>query len=176
MYVGKNTPPKNVPLLQAIADETLSRCASAWFVILGHGMTDSSLVEWAAQWQPRVRLMGPQDTVFEILSCADVLILTSDAEGCPNVVLEAMTLGVPVVTTDVGDCSRLIEHRATGLIFPRGHAQGGSAALEELLRDPELRRTIATRGQHKASADHRQATMVRATLEIYRELLSDVTR
>ena len=78
-------------------------------------------------------------------SAADVVVVPSvvdadgDRDGLPNVVLEAMASGLPVVATDIGAIGRAVIDRGTGLVVPAGSAAGLAAALATLAADRELR-------------------------------------
>ena len=59
-----------------------------------------------------------QDKVFEYMNSSDVLLLPSLEEGIANVVLEAMTIGLPVISTDCGGMNEVIIHNETGFLVP----------------------------------------------------------
>jgi glycosyltransferase involved in cell wall biosynthesis len=65
-----------------------------------------------------------------------------DRDGIPNVLVEAMAMGLPVVSTDISGIPELIEHRANGLLVPQKNSGALAAAIEELLNNPELRRQL----------------------------------
>src|SRR5262249_30727509 len=97
----------------------------------------------------------------------DTLLLTSKSEGFPNAVLEAMVLGVPPVTTRVGECPLLIEHGATGFLFDADDQAEGTRLVLSLLEDRSRRETFS--GNARVSAIQRYGTtaMVAATLQVY---------
>jgi teichuronic acid biosynthesis glycosyltransferase TuaC len=81
--------------------------------------------------EKHVRLMGElsSEQLAELMSASDVLCLASSREGCPNVVLEAMACGTPVVATNVGAVEEMVGGPEHGLVVPPGDA----AALEQAL-------------------------------------------
>ena len=67
---------------------------------------------------PGIRFMGtvPHEQIPEILNCVDALVMCSEYEGMPTVVLEALACGIPVVSTDVGDVSKIVVDGKTGYL------------------------------------------------------------
>ena len=110
-YVGRNARVKNIPRLLSVARQLLEAHPDVRIVLAGDGL-DARLVagtELAAH--SRLHCLGPRDDVPSLLSDATVLLLTSDSEGMPNVVLEALGSGVPVVATAVGDIEQILPER-----------------------------------------------------------------
>ena len=87
----------------------------------------------------RVKLMGLSADVANTIKDAKGFVLSSDFEGVPNALLEAMALGLPVVSTDCqgGGPAMVIENSVNGLLVPRGDEKALAAAMLRLLRDPE---------------------------------------
>lgn len=83
-----------------------------------------------------VRLLGSRDDVPELLTAADALVLTSLVEGLPNVVIEAMAAGLPVVATDGGGTKELVEPGVTGLLVPPRDPRGLAETMSELMHLP----------------------------------------
>jgi glycosyltransferase involved in cell wall biosynthesis len=86
---------------------------------------------------------GLMGNMRHIYSGADIFVLTSDFEGTPNVVLEAMASGVPVVSTDVGDVRALIEDGVSGFVVSRDNEEDLIARVRQLVEDPSQRRAYA---------------------------------
>jgi glycosyltransferase involved in cell wall biosynthesis len=84
-----------------------------------------------------------------------------DRDGIPNVLVEAMAMEIPVVSTDISGIPELIEHRADGLLVPQKDASALAGALEELLSEPGLRRRLGTNGRAKVRRlfDNRTTTV-----------------
>ncbi|HEY8536547.1 MAG TPA: glycosyltransferase [Vicinamibacterales bacterium] len=100
-----------------------------------------------------VRFTGARDDVDRLLRRASMLVSCSDHEGVPNVVLEAMAAGVPVIATPAGECPALVRDGATGLLVPFEPVSALAAAMIRLAQD----RTLAQRLAHAARAFVRQA-------------------
>jgi len=90
-----------------------------------------------------VRLLGPRTDVERVFLASDVLLLTSTLEGCPNAVLEAQYLGVPVVATAGGGTTDAVIHGRTGYLAGVRDAPALAAHLTRLLTDADLRRRFA---------------------------------
>lgn len=85
-----------------------------------------------------VEFCGNVAEVQPLYQRSHILLLTSDREGTPNVVMEAMASGLPVVATNVGGAKELIEDGVTGFLFEPADEQGAVARLEQLIRNREL--------------------------------------
>lgn len=99
----------------------------------------------------RVELLGTctQERIREMLGWADVLLLPSISEGISNAVLEAMAAGLPVVTTNCGGMTEVVEHDKNGLVVETCDADAMADHLVELAGDLDLRSRLGS-----AAADH----------------------
>ena len=95
-----------------------------------------------------VEFRGIVPSTESIYHEADILLLTSDYEGTPNVVLEAMASGLPVVANRVGDVPSLISDHATGYLVDAGDDSRALEALLRLIDDRSLRRRIGQNARH----------------------------
>jgi glycosyltransferase involved in cell wall biosynthesis len=89
-----------------------------------------------------------------VLREAQLLALTSDHEGFPNVILEAMLAGLPVVTTPAGDSGLVVEEGTTGFVVPYDDAQLLAERLARLARSPDLRAELGGNGACRALRDY----------------------
>jgi len=85
---------------------------------------------------------------------ASVVALSSANEGMPNVLLEAMSMGLPTVGTDVGGVGEVIRHGRTGFVVPKGDSAALAGALSGLLADAGLRGRMGAEGRRVALAEH----------------------
>ena len=88
----------------------------------------------------RVKFMGQSNHLEKELKNAALFVLSSDYEGMPNALAEAMTLGLPVIATDCpcGGCASLVENGVSGLLIPVGDERRLATAMEQILMDHEL--------------------------------------
>ncbi len=91
--------------------------------------------------QSRVELLGnlPHQRVLEVLTDADIFVISSQHEGLPTALVEAMSIGLPVVATDAGGISELVEDGVTGFLVERGSSRAIGDMVLKLANDYELR-------------------------------------
>lgn len=118
-----------------------------------------------------VRFVGATDDVRPYLAAADIYVCASIKEASPLSVWEAMSMEVPVVSTDVGDVPRFIEDGVSGRIVPVADALALKNALVELIDDPEKRRRFAQLARATVVRELDIAVIARRHLECYRAVL-----
>lgn len=105
-------------------------------LVAGDGPERSALKELASQVAPgRTRFLGQVTDTSTLLAASDVLLLTSDSEGAPGVLIEAGLTGLPVVATDVGFVRDIVHDGVTGVVVPPDAPEVTSTALRAVLRD-----------------------------------------
>jgi glycosyltransferase involved in cell wall biosynthesis len=144
-------------------------------LLVGEGSARSELVERATALgiADRLHLTGHRDDARELHHALDVYVQSSDNEGVPNAVLEAMALETPVVATDVGGTRELIDDEVHGLLTPRRDPDALARAVTRTLADRSAtaRRVAAARSRIECelSFDAR----MRAVESIYEELVAN---
>jgi glycosyltransferase involved in cell wall biosynthesis len=142
--------------------------------IAGDGPLRASLEAAAAELgfeHGEVRFAGHVDDMQEHYRSADVFLLTSAYEGTPNVILEAMAAGLPVVTTGVGDVPEIVTDGVTGYIAEPDDEDGLSKRLELLLRSSELRARIGRAARAHVAAHHSAQNLSEYLRSLYGGLL-----
>jgi glycosyltransferase involved in cell wall biosynthesis len=94
-----------------------------------------------------VALLGSRGDVPDLIAACDAVALLSEAEALPMSILEAMALGRPVVTSDVGGTSEAVGDGETGIVVPAGDADAAAAALARLAADPATAQAMGERGR-----------------------------
>ena len=122
----------------------------------------------------RVRFTGFRRDVPAILSEMAVCVLPSLTEALPNVLLEAMAAGVPVVATRVGGNEEVVAHGITGLLVPPGKAEPLASALRVLLENPGRASEFGRAGRQRVRELFSFERMIRETESLYEELLEEV--
>jgi sugar transferase (PEP-CTERM/EpsH1 system associated) len=117
-------------------------------------------------------LPGEREDVPDLLRAMDVFVLPSLAEGISNTILEAMASGLPVVATDVGGNSELVDQDTTGLLVPRGDPAALADAIRVYIDDPDLRRLHGATARKRSEDEFSLDTMVQRYQDIYDELLN----
>jgi glycosyltransferase involved in cell wall biosynthesis len=99
--------------------------------------------------QASVQLPGaqPEAGVRRGLEAAHVFALTSDTEAMPIVLVEAMAMGVPVITTDVGGTTELVKDNENGIVVPPGDLPAIVAAIRRITADPVLAHRFSSAGR-----------------------------
>jgi L-malate glycosyltransferase len=138
--------------------------------IVGDGPLHGSLKEQAGGLgvSDSVQFMGHSDNIPGLLADATFLAHPSDAEGCPNAVMEAMACGRAVVATDVGDVPLLVENGKTGFVVRRGDDKMLVERMATLLTDRDLYRHMGEAARVKAERDFGLDRLVKDTLAAYR--------
>lgn len=104
------------------------------------------------------------------LQAADVFVLPSHSEGMSNALLEAMSVGIAIVSSDTGAASEMIAHGESGLIYETGDIQGLANRLDAVMTDEDLRRRLAA-GAHKRAAQFSVDRVVDQLEKTYRQIL-----
>lgn len=110
----------------------------------------------------RVDFMGGRDSdeIVAALAGADAFVLTptttedGDRDGIPNVLVEAMACGLPVVTTTAGGITELVEHGVNGLLCDPENVAAIAGSIGKVLADPELRHRLGAAGRRAVEADY----------------------
>lgn len=121
-----------------------------------------------------IHILGERDDVADLYRACDVLVLSSLWEGTPNVVLEAMACGRPVIATDVSDVSRYVLPGQTGWLVAPGDAEALRQALHEAAQigDEELEQMGARGRQHLLNLGIDSTTMAHRHEQVYFKLLN----
>ncbi len=132
----------------------------------GAGLMEPDIRRWvaASPHAGRIHLLGRRRDMMRIIPAADLVLLVSEAEGMPNILMEAQYLGVPVVATDVGGVRECVRDGVTGFLRPRGDGPGLVAACRSLLSD-EARRARMGHDAHRFAAAFTLERMVDAYIE-----------
>jgi len=174
LNLGNLRPEKNQLLFLQVCDKLRRRFPDLLLVFCGEGSLRGLLEARARALgiADRTLFLGLQDDVAPVLAAADLLIQSSDDEGLPNAVMEAMCARVPIVATEAGGTRELIQDRVHGLVVPVRDEAGLEAGAAELLADREL----AARFASAASERIRQEFSVEAMVRRYEDLFSRLVK
>jgi glycosyltransferase involved in cell wall biosynthesis len=136
--------------LPTVLAAVIERDPNVRFVIAGGGPEegDVRLAVTRAHLDDRVQLLGvvPHEQIRRLYSAADIFMMPSYTEGFPRVLLEAMAMAVPIVSTDVGGVREILPSAYHGRLADRDRPLELADAIVELLRDPAAARELASEG------------------------------
>ena len=155
LYVGRLTRGKGLYLLFDALAELLAAGHRVCLRLVGDGPDRAALTERAQ----RLGLVNSvifegwanEERVREFYAQADIFVLPSFAEGIPVVLMEAMATELPVISTWVNGVPELIENDRDGLLCAPGDSSGLAAAMDRLIRCPEIRTRLGTEGRRTVS-------------------------
>jgi glycosyltransferase involved in cell wall biosynthesis len=144
-FAGRLVPQKRPEDFLAMAAAVASRHPGTQFLIAGDGSRRQHFELLARELgvAERVHFLGIVQDMRAFYGACDLLVLPSRSEGCPNIVLEAMAMKVPVVASDTVATREVVTPMRDGLLYPVGHVQRLIEAVELLLETPGLRAVLA---------------------------------
>ena len=145
----------------------------ALLLIAGDGPLRAALEARAAAFgvADGVRFLGAREDVADLIEACDLFVLSSEREGLPVTLLEAMRGGRAAVVTRIGGMPEAVEDGVTGRIVPAADAGALGVALTALLGDPAAREAMGRAAATRWQAAFTAGRMVAATEALYRELL-----
>ena len=112
--------------------------------------------------------LGACDEVPALLGRAALLVLCSEYEGFPNVILEAMAARLPVITTPAGDAGLVVQHDKTGYVVAPDDPRGMTAAMLRLAQSPALRLRFGEAGRKRVEQDYDYESLTDRLLGLFR--------
>ena len=143
-FVGRFVRQKRPAMLVEAFERVARKHPDVWLVMVGEGPLETELREKAARLGIGARVIWPGWIEGrEAVQAFDIVGLSSDYEGFPYVLLEAMAAGVPIVSTKVGAAELLVRQGETGFVVPVGDVDAFARALDRLVQDRILRSQMA---------------------------------
>jgi glycosyltransferase involved in cell wall biosynthesis len=175
LCVARLVPEKDHDTLLAAFHLTAQEHPEAELWLVGDGPRLPALRELAQRLSisDRVKFIPPREDLRLLLHQASLLVLSSQTEALPNVVLEAMAAGLPVVATRVGGVPELVELNRTGWLVNPGDAPALAAALSQALADPDARQAMGRAGRERAVKHFSLETMARKYESLLDRLLHE---
>jgi glycosyltransferase involved in cell wall biosynthesis len=162
--------------------EVRKRFPEAWFLCVGEPLQANQ--QGAADYHQemlgllgglgldsRCLVLGRRDDMPEVYAACDVTVLTSSIEGTPNVLLESMACGVPVVATDASDNRLVVPEGRAGFLVPVADVAALADGIGRLLADADLRRAFGEFGRDWVTTEFSTAALARRTGLVYLEAL-----
>lgn len=150
-FAGRLVPQKRPEDFLVMASRIAARHPDARFLVAGDGSRRPRYEHLADKLGlgDRVRFLGMVNDMRAFYESLDLLVLPSRSEGCPNIVLEAMAMKLPVVASDTTATREVVTHLRDGFLFPAGNVEKLCEAVDLALSSPDLRTAIAARALRK---------------------------
>jgi len=172
--VGRLNGEKDYPNLLGAAKLLLQRRDDLYFVVAGKGELEQELRDLSVQLgvADRVKFIGHFHDVRKVFELMDLYVLSSTREGLPNTVLEAMAMGIPIVSTDVDGVKEAVTHDSEALLVPPQDSAQLAAGIERMLDDAQLRQRLARNAREKVESQFSFAHRTRVIEDLYRRLMA----
>jgi glycosyltransferase involved in cell wall biosynthesis len=170
--VARFAPQKNHALLLQAFAQGVASDPRAHLVLAGAGellepvKAQASTLGLAGQ----IHFLGVRTDVPDVLAAMDAFVLSSDFEGNPLSVIEAMAAGVPTVSTAAGGVPELIENGKEGFVVPLGDLNGLAKSMAFLLSHEKVRRSMGAAAARRAKENFDVAVMIKAYQDLYETL------
>lgn len=119
----------------------------------------------------RIHLLGIRNDVMPILKSCDIYVQTSLEEGFGRAISEAMSVGKPIVMTNAGGCTELIDENS-GIVVPRKDPKAIGQAISKLVNDPDLRQQMGANAKERINSVYHISRTINDTLKLYQRLLN----
>jgi glycosyltransferase involved in cell wall biosynthesis len=174
VMVARLAEPKDHSTLLRAWTVVRSRIPSAILLVVGDGplrTTIESAINTMGLHEA-VLMLGERHDIPEILRAADVFVLSSQSEGMPVTILEAMGAGLPVIASDVGGVAEVVEHGRTGWLAPAGSPEALAQAVMEMAADPDRAAAMGAAGLARARERFDLPAVLAAYERVYAEVQS----
>ena len=167
-------PEKNHRLFLKAASRVVNSSENFTFLIIGDGAERGSLEKFSEELglKDKVKFIGVRDDVENILGITDISVLCSYpvVETFPLSLLEAMSCGVPVISTDVGSIGEFLESGKNGILIESGNLDALAGSILKLAMDHELRERLGQEGRKTVVERFSVDLMVNRYVELFMNL------
>jgi glycosyltransferase involved in cell wall biosynthesis len=175
-YVGRIMPEKDLQTWLRAAALVAKRYPQARFVLVGEGK-DNSCLEQLKRLSvelgiaERTYFPGYRSDLLPVYASFDLFFLSSRREGLPNSILEAMAMGLPIVTTDVAGAKELVVNGETGFVVPQQDADRSAYAILSIVGDDHRRLCMGRAGRQRVEREFCFSHRIRRIEDLYEQIL-----
>ena len=175
--VGNIRKPKGYEYLLRAARRVIDEFGSVYFLVAGEGhgvlLEELQALRRQLKLEEHVILAGFREDVATLLKACDLFVLPSVTEGLSIATIEAMGLGKPVVVTDSGGPSEIVESGRTGLLAAPRDAESLAQGILRLLKEPQLATQLGTKAKLEVSEKFSATNCVKGYADLYESCLRD---
>jgi glycosyltransferase involved in cell wall biosynthesis len=176
--VSRLDPIKNQMLFIHMARQMIQQGYEADFWIIGEGPMRTEIESAIEKYNIKnyVKLFGYRTDIDIALSKMDVFVLTSNSEGCPNVVLEAMRASLPIVSTNCSSLEQIVEQGINGYTVPVGDLTALVEKVQFILSNPEKRKALGMHSLQIIKQRFELSIIVKQFEQVYLNCLTKLSR
>ena len=174
VMVGRFAEQKNWPMFVSVAKIITETRPDVCFVAVGGPEDPDGVygkvkdhIDRCGLGPDQIRLLGPRRDVNEVLAQSNLFVLTSDFEGMPNAVLEAMSCGLPVIATRISGTEEVVSDNETGFLVAQDDAEGMAERIVYCIDQPEKADTIGRQARAFAVENFSFEKMAKQHLDVY---------
>jgi glycosyltransferase involved in cell wall biosynthesis len=173
MQIGRLSDQKNPLMFVKGASIVAQEHPEVQFVLVGDGPLKNEVGAYIQElgMNNQMRCLGWQAEAYKLIALSDIFTLTSQWEGLPYVLLEAMAWSCPVVATAVNGCPEIVKHGITGYLVPKNDATSWAKYVIKLLENPELSVEMGQRGNAVLKEELSLQKMIEQTEQLYDRLI-----
>jgi glycosyltransferase involved in cell wall biosynthesis len=172
VFVGRLAAVKNLETLIRAVSIAVKQLPKLEFWVVGDGSVRGELEALAVELgvAGSVKFWGQRLDTAQFFSAADAFAMSSVSEGLPMSLLQAMSIGVPAIVTDVGGMAEVVRLAGCGLFAPVGDFEAMADAIVAMASDDEMRAEFSRRAAEAYRAEFTLDRMDAAYMEIYRRV------
>ena len=176
--VARLSPEKDFPTLLKATAIVVRQVSDFKLMMIGNGAERAKLEALAKSLgiEPNVEFLGERSDVPELLAQAGFFVSSSKSEGISLTILEAMAVGLPVVTTRVGGNPEIVLEGQTGYLVPDQNPEALATAMLQMLAQRDQWPAMGELGRRRVEQQFEIRTMIRQYEELYTEVLGSRTR
>lgn len=171
--IGRLSPEKGQEILIRSAVKVIAEFPNVKLLFIGIGKDEEKLKLLSRELgiENNVLFLGFRSDMINVYNSTDLVVQSSFTEGMPNVVLEALAMGVPVIATNVGGTAEVMEHDISGKIISPNSQIKLEEAIRHFLNNPEIYKTMSEKGIERVRRHFDFNTRTKFQEEIYSNML-----
>lgn len=173
-YIGDLEPWKGIVYYIEVIKTLLKKTKNLTFWFIGYGSLYLELKEKFKK-EKRVKIYGAVEhsSIPDLLSKTSILVLPSFWEGSPTIIIEAMSMGIPVIASNIGDIPRLLKNGDDGILFEVGNSKSLEAALLNMVEDYSVFVNKAKRARKRIRNEFSFQNVTNQIEKLYYKLIKD---
>lgn len=176
-YIGRLVPEKGVNILLGAVKPVLEKMPNTKFVVAGEGWHRNELQRIAKELdiEEKVLFTGylPEEDFLAYFNVSDILVVPSTYEPFGIVALEGMATKTPIIVSDVGGLSEIVDHQWTGMKVPADNSQALADSIIELLTNETLRNRIVSNAVDKLKHVYDWSIIADHTIKVYQNVFDE---